>query len=129
MSIVIGKYIQKQDEVMYNFSFQYAASFEQLLVPAGEYDIVMYEGRGYGAINYSGTVISGNVGGKPGDKTHYAAHIYDYEVARKILEGDDRYSLMPDYTAVWHTFISPYDGKELTIPHLADKDGNLIDRL
>ena len=100
--VLIGSVTLRKDTVMYNGSFQYAASFEELLVPEGEYPIYAYKDdlveqdghkklgwRNY--IGYEGTVMRGNVGGRPGEHTYYHAMIYDYELARLFYDGHDKH--------------------------------------
>ena len=124
--VLIGSITIKKDTQMFNGQFQYAASFEELLVPAGEYPIYTDEAdlrfengtarlgwRNY--IGYEGTVIRGNVGGKQGDRTRVDEHIYDYELAKLFLDGHDKngneYTLFDN----WYLTIREchYEGKRL----------------
>lgn len=95
--VIIGKAILKKDVVMED-SFQYAESFERILVKAGEYPIYSYEvdlkhrdgvtmlgWRNH--IGYEGTVIDSNVGGKAGEKRTYYTCLYDYELAEMFFNG------------------------------------------
>ena len=110
--VLIGTVTLEHDVIMENREFQYAASFEQLEVKAGEYPIYAYESdlnwrkdgtkelgwRNY--IGYEGTIISSNVGGKKGDHGYYHTHIYDYQLAEYFTEGH----MVPYGAATWRYF-------------------------
>ena len=139
--VLIGTVSLNHEKVMTNLQFQYAASFEELLVPEGEYPITAYEGdlvtrngvtalgwRNY--IEFEGTVIRGNVGGKPGDKTSYCPMEYDYDLAELFLKGHtysdgvlSTFSLRPEWDIVIHDFISDFDGQRKFVLGIRLKDG------
>lgn len=129
--VLIGTVTLERDQVVWNNQFQYAASFEQLLIPAGEYPIYAYESdlkkdkegrltlgwRNY--IGYEGTVISGNIGNKPGAHSRYDVMTYDYILAGRFLKGYDYYGsqgtkmvyqLRPAWTLEVHDFV--YENRE-----------------
>lgn len=80
-------------------------------------------------IGYEGTVIDGNVGGKPGDSTRYDLMIYDYNLADHFLDGhsyDDvrkTYELRPEWGIELHDFISSIDNRRIFIKKIVLKDG------
>lgn len=122
--LIVGYCTVKKDEMMYNRSFQYAASYEDVLVPAGKYPVVAFKDdllkdggkmklgwRNY--IEYEGTVVASNVGGKPGEKTYYCPMIYDYQLAQYFLNGGDEtvgwnerheYELAPEWELNIHEY-------------------------
>lgn len=142
--ILIGTITLEKDVVMYNMQFQYAASFEQLNVPAGEYPVYAREdglqtrqGRTEvkdGYIGFEGTVLAGNVGGKPGEHSHYNQMWYGYNMAECFLNGHDyndnvRYDVRRDWVLrpEWGLEItdinSCIDGRRLFSLNIALKDG------
>ena len=136
--VLIGKVIVDNDVEMVNTQFGYAASYERLMVKKGEYPIYAYENdlkrsgsvlgwRNF--IGYEGTVIDGNVGGKPGDSTRYDLMIYDYNLADHFLDGhtyDDvrkTYELRPEWGIELHDFISSIDNRRIFTKNIVLKDG------
>ena len=140
--VLIGTVTLEKDQVMWNNQFQYAASFEELLVPAGGYPVYAYEGdldrrrgdvrlgwRNY--IGYEGTVLSGNIGNKAGDHSDYHLMVYDYTLAEHFLNGhgywneiryDNRmtWSLMPQWTLKLEEW--EYEGERHFSVHVVRKD-------
>lgn len=103
--VLIGTVTLEKDQVMCNTQFQYAASFEELLVPKGEYPVYAYEGdlnrnrgdvslgwRNY--IGYEGTVLRGNIGNKIGDRSRYDLMVYDYTLAEHFLKRHGYWDLI-----------------------------------
>lgn len=140
--ILLGTVTLEKDVVMYNNQFQYAASFEQLNVPKGEYPIYTYESNlkkrdgkiGLGYLNFlgfEGTVLSGNIGNKPGDHSYYHLCTYEYMLADHFLEGYDyydkiiraTYELRPEWGIELHDFVSSFDGKRCFTKNLFLKEG------
>lgn len=142
--ILIGTITLEKDVVMYNNQFQYAASFEQLMIPAGEYPVYAREDgldtrRGRtevkdGYIGFEGTVLAGNVGGKPGEPSSYHQMWYGYNLAECFLNGHDynnnvRYDvrrdwvLRPEWGLDITDFNSGIDGRRLFSLNIALKDG------
>ena len=137
--IKIGTVTVTRDEEMWNNQFQYAASFEHLLVKAGTYPIYTYESHlekrngkvrldGAGFIGFEGTVIASNVGGKPGHPTSYHIHTYNYLLAHSFLEGHDfhyrhEYELAPEWGIEIHDFVSSFDNKRVFCLDIILKDG------
>ena len=141
--VLIGTVEIERDVVMWNNQFGYAASFEQLTVPKGVYPVYAFTGdlardkngkvslgwRNY--IGYEGTIISGNVGGKPGDHTDYHLMIYDYSLAEYFLEGYSyydktvrmTYELRPEWGIELHDFVSSFDNKRIFTKSIFLKDG------
>ena len=129
--VLIGTVEISEDVVMYNRSFQYAGSFEDILVKKGIYEImadstdldryddnrdVRLGWRNY--IVYKGTVVASNVGGKQGDETKYCQHSYAYMLAEDFLKGHKyigsakyTYRLRPE----WGITVSDsvYDGERI----------------
>ena len=93
--IMIGKVILEKDAIMMNTSFQYAASFEELKVPAGEYliytyfdDLTIRHEKIYvdcAYTEYKGTVTRGNVGNSIGSEGEYHPYHYSYSLADCFL--------------------------------------------
>lgn len=94
--VLIGTVTLEKDLIMLNTSFQYAASFEELKVQKGVYQIYSYESEfvkrkngeiilDMAFIEYHGTVTRGNVGNNPGDQACYAPYIRDYDLAEYVL--------------------------------------------
>lgn len=142
--ILIGSITLEKDVVMYNNQFQYAASFEQLNVPAGEYPVYVREDDLYtrrsrievkdGYIGFEGTVLAGNVGGKPGDHSSYHQMWYGYDMADCFLQGHDynnalrydvrrEWKLRPEWGLEISDFISSIDGKRLFSLGITLKEG------
>lgn len=139
--ILIGTVTLDRDTVMWNNQFQYAASFEQLEVKAGEYPIYTYEsnlkernGRYYpdylNFLGFEGTVISGNIGNKPGDHSSYHLCVYEYQLADYFLNGHEyfnkmtrgEYVLRPEFGIELHDFVSSIDGRRIFTLSLYVKD-------
>ena len=140
-SILVGTVTLDHETVMENYSFQYAASFEKLSVPAGTYPIVCdhtnYDRKDRTALSgfcymlFKGTCLAGNVGTKVGDPTYYAAHIYDYELARKFIDGSKfsyptryTYELRPEWEIELEDIV--YNGKRIFGFDIVLKDGETI---
>lgn len=141
--VLLGTITLERDVVMYNNQFQYAASFEQLNVPKGEYPIYTYESNlkkdkdgkvrlGYlNFLGFEGTVLSGNIGNKPGDHSRYDLCVYEYTLADYFLDGYDYYNkiiraeyvLRPEWGIELHDFVSSFDGKRCFVKALYLKDG------
>lgn len=142
--ILIGTITLEKDVVMYNNQFQYAASFEQLNVPAGEYPVYALEcgletrrGRTEvkdAYIGFEGTVLAGNIGGKPGEHSSYHQPWYGYNMAENFLQGHDynnaihydvrrEWTLRPEWGLEISDFNSCIDGKRLFSLSIALKDG------
>lgn len=141
--VIIGYVTLPKDTEMHNNQFEYAASFEHLLVPAGKYPIYAYakdldRSRGYvrlgwrNYVGYEGTVIASNVGGKPGEKTGYHLMTQDYILADAFFNGHDaclhyldrrEYELRPEWTIKVHDFVSSFDGKRVFMAEVVLKDG------
>ena len=140
--ILLGTVSLERDVVMWNNQFQYAASFEQLNVPKGEYPVYTYESNlkkrhgkvelGYlNFLGFEGTVLSGNIGNKPGDHSRYDLCVYEYTLADNFLEGYDyydkttraTYELRPEWGIELHDFVSSFDGKRCFVKSLFLKDG------
>ena len=137
--VLIGTVIIDSDMIMYNNQFQYAASFETLKVPAGEYPIYSYEndilrinGKAYlgwrNYIGYEGMVMEGNVGGRPGDKSYYHQIVYDNDLAALFLNGHEymecnlvKYKLRPELTLTVNDF--NYDDDRFFSLRVVLKDG------
>ena len=130
--VLFGTVSIDRDVQMHNNQFQYAASFEDLLVPAGEYPIYAYEddlehrgGKTYlgwrNYIGFEGTCLRGNIGNKPGEHTSYHVMVYDYDLAECFLHGHDypisgstvmyTYKLLPKWQLEVRDF--EYDGERL----------------
>lgn len=141
--VLIGYARLEKDVEMTNTSFSYAADYERLLVAKGEYPIYAYlddleaekDGkirlgwRNY--IGYEGTVIDGNVGGKPGDATSYHQMNYDYILAELFYQGHDYielvqedYILRPEWGIELRDFC--YDGKRNFTMKIVLKDSESI---
>lgn len=137
--VIIGTVTVTKDKEMYNYQFQYAASFERLLVKAGTYPIFAYESdiekkngqthlgwRNY--IGYEGTVIASNVGGHPGEVTCYNQMVRDYTLADLFVKGynrdwDEEFELAPEWGIELVDFISIYDNKRIFLKKIVLKDG------
>ena len=136
--VLIGKVNVERDVEMVNTQFGYAASFERLLVKKGEYPIYAYasdlelNGSMLGwcnCIGYEGTVIDGNVGGKPGEPTSYHMMIYDYNLADRFLDGSrydngvrETYELRPEWGIELRDFVSSFDNRRVFIKRIVLKD-------
>lgn len=134
---LIGYTTLKNDRVMHNNQFEYAASYEELTVKAGTYPIYVrkYDLRDqkvYGAYyGYTGTIIDSNVGGKKGDTTRYDLYTYGYSLAEDFLNGYRKFSLTGfDRDEVtlrdeWELYIADfyYDGERIFCLELRLKDG------
>lgn len=139
--VLIGTVTLEKDQLMYNNQFGYAASFEELLVPAGEYPVYAYAGdlkhdkdvrlgwRNY--IGFEGTLLRGNVGGKPGEHTFYNLMVYDYSLAEHFLKGYSYYDVIHcDNRETWkldpHWTLKledwEYDGERHFSVHVVKKD-------
>ena len=137
--VLIGTVTLERDTKMENRSFQYAASFEDLLVPKGTYSIYTYaddlarcNGKihvsGFCFCEYAGTVIAGNVGGEKGDTTQYGQAVRYYELADDFEKGFeyrklDRfdYELRPEWGLELREY--EYDGKRHFVKDIVLKDG------
>lgn len=136
--VLIGKVIVDNDVEMVNTQFGYAASYEVLKVKKGEYPIYAYENdlersgsvlgwRNY--IGYEGTLIDGNVNGKPGDSTRFDMMIFDYDLADNFLNGHTyanvrkTYELNPEWKIELHELISSIDDRRVFIKKIVLKDG------
>lgn len=149
--IRIGSVTLENNVVMDNLQFQYAASYERLEVPQGTYPIFVYadDVRNYDGkiqldwrnyIRFEGTVISGNVGGNPGDHTTYSVMTYDYILADYFMKGytdiyDDydrhkrvrcNYELAPEWGIEINDFISCIDGKRMFAKRIFLKDSDNV---
>lgn len=148
--IRIGSVTLENDVVMENQQFQYAASFERLKVSQGTYPIFVYaddvrkvdgkiqlDWRNY--IRFDGTVISGNVGGEPGEHTTYSVMTYDYILADYFIKGysDIRdeadgkrvrcnYELAPEWGIEIDDFVSGIDNKRCFAKRIFLKDSNNV---
>lgn len=142
--ILIGTITLEKDVEMYNNQFQYAASYEKLNVPKGEYPIYTleseieerrgrYEVKG-AYLGFEGTVLSSNVGGKPGEHSYYSQFGYGYSMAQMFLDGHDysdgfckgirrEWTLRPEWKIEISDFNSCIDGKRLFSLSLALKEG------
>jgi hypothetical protein len=140
--VLIGSVILERDTVFHNNEFQYAASFEELKVPKGEYPVYAYESevvkrgdrtiiaRG-GYIGFEGTVLSGNIGNKPGEHSSYHPFSYDFMLADHFVEGHSYYNkidraewvLRPEWGIVLNDNISSFDGKRYFTKDIFLKDG------
>ena len=97
--VLVGYVTLEKEHVFHNNQFQYAASFEELKVPAGTYPIYTYQselkerdGRVIvddAWIGYTGTIIASNVGGKPGNKGEYHQYRRGYCLADAFLDGHE----------------------------------------
>ena len=136
--ILIGKVTVDNDVEMINTQFEYAASYEKLLVKKGEYPIYAYandlkhNGTALGwrnFIGYEGTVIDGNVGGNPGEPTSYHVMTYDYILADHFLDGHtyhngrETYELRPEWDIELHDFISSIDNRRVFTKKIVLKEG------
>lgn len=140
--VLIGTVEIERDVEMFNNQFGYAASFEQLKVEKGIYPIYAYEGdlkreggkvrlgwRNY--IGYEGTLIAGNVGGKPGEHTSYHLMVYEYTLAEHFLSGHSyydkvvrmTYELRPEWTLELGDYISSYDNRRHFYTEVVLKEG------
>ena len=137
--VLIGTVVLDRDTEMHNASFSYAADFEDVLVPKGEYPIFAYEvdievgkdgGKQLGRnafFGYEGTVLRGSFGGV-GTHTSYNADVYDYELARMFIEGHDskfhkEYRLRPEWYPKLVEAKSILDGRRIFTYDLCLKDG------
>lgn len=138
--VLIGTVTLEKDCPMVNGQFSYAADYERIAVTKGEHPIYAYADdlektadgktrlgwRNY--IGYDGTVIDGNVGGKPGDKTSYHKMAYDHTLAQLFFEGHEyiqnvrmNYELRPEWGIELRDFV--YDNKRHFTMHIVLKDG------
>lgn len=130
--ILLGTIALERDTVLMNTSFQYAASFEELKVEKGEYPIYTYASDlrktrdgilevDCAYFGFEGTVLRGNVGGKPGDHTYYSTYVRGYDLAQYVLDGHKYFNKIDRATielrAEWELkvsdFISSYDNKRV----------------
>ena len=134
----IGWFVLKED-TEYRNTFEFAAWYEDVLVKAGRYPVIVHdyqvneEGRvdgfigsvyvtmpgtvvrDYFAAHYCGVPISDyddyKNAGKP---SQYTMHVYMYNLAADVLNGGGKYELFPEYEAREIHFVSDIDGRELT---------------
>lgn len=141
--LLIGYTTIEKDRVMHNNQFSYAASFEDLLVKAGKYPIYTYkdELRNYGDriivegayYGYTGTVVAGNVGRKPGEESRYDLYTQGYCLAEEFLKGykylgvstieSDGMELLPEWGLYIADFNSERDGRRIFCLELIKKPG------
>lgn len=140
--VIIGTVTVNHDTEMHNNQFEYAGSFENLLVKAGTYPIYAYEKdlvktkdgkvmlgwRNY--IGYEGTVLEGNIGNKVGSQSSYHLMIYNYSLADCFTEGrrcdkyhDETYDLWHEWGIVLDDFVSSIDGRRIFTKDVVLKDG------
>ena len=136
----IGWHELKKDTVMHNNDFPTAAWYEDILVKAGRYPIVVYnaqhgeDGRlssssPNGAyILYEGTIVDDNFQslyyGMPisdydgkknaGKPSSYHPFYYMFMLASAVMSNPDEFILLPEYEARDAEFVSTYDGKKYT---------------
>ena len=144
--ILLGTITLERDTVLMNTSFQYAASFEELKAEKGEYPIYTYvrdlrktrdgklevEDAFFG---FEGTVLRGNVGGKPGDHTYYSPYVRGYDLAQYVLDGYTYFNkidratieLRPEWELKLNDFISSYDNRRVFCLDVVLKDGAEIE--
>lgn len=140
---LVGTVTLDRDTEMTNTSFQYATSFETLLVKAGTYPIYVYaddirRGRlGRVArsvlIDYTGEVLAGNVGKKIGSISDYFQCWYGYEMADAFLKGrpglttnkwyDYHFAIRPEWTVQVADFVSDFENSRIMCLELLLKDG------
>lgn len=140
--ILLGTITLEQDTVMMNLSFQYAASFEELTVPKGEYPIYTYASDmrtdkngvkevGCAYYGFKGIVLRGNVGGKPGETTYYSPYQRGYSLAEELISGHVYFNkidradleLRPEWGIEISDFISSFDNKRCFSLGIVLKDG------
>ena len=135
---MIGTVKLDRDTVMTNTSFSYAADWQQINVPAGEYPIYGYKTMNYDGkvhvdwqnyIGYEGTICGGNVG-TIGDKAHYCVQSYGYSLAQHFIDGHAYegytridFTLRPEWGIVISDFVSSFDNKRIFVLGLELKDG------
>lgn len=130
----IGWYVLKEDTIFRDNSYQCAAWYQDINVPAGQYPVYSY---GYcydnklddlsivckldGIVTQSdfsshfGGVRYGNkVDEEKGKKSTYILSPYAHALARWILKGDSNYELLPEFEAREIRFTSSIDGEEHT---------------
>lgn len=137
--VLLGKVVIDQDIEMHNMDFEYAASFEDLLVKRGEYPIYTYESSlkedggkirltGYrNYFGYEGTVLASNVGGKKGEHTTYTPSTYAFMLAEMFVQGHDayfkkEYVLRPEWEIEIEDYISSCDDKRHFMFNIVLKD-------
>lgn len=131
--ILIGTVNLDRDTEMFNNAYEYAASFENVLVPAGTYPVYCYSSdikpRGErlvldgGYLGYEGTLLSGNVGGKPGDHTDYHPRAYNFMLAEWFFNGyvhiyeqpytTKVFELRPEWRLDLADFFSAFDNRRV----------------
>jgi len=139
--ILIGKIVLTKDIEMHNNQFSYAADYEDILVPAGEYPIYTYwedikkDGDDLVVwdscyIGFEGKLIRGTLGGKKGDHTEYHQMNYAYTVADFFLNGEPiisskylytKYILNPEWSLRIDDFT--YDGERVLRIEIFTKKG------
>ena len=139
--VLIGTVTLEKDLIMLNTSYQYAASFEELNIPKGEYQIWADEsdlhrrkdGHLYADsmfIEYKGTFTRGNVGNKIGSNSEYRPFLSGYNIAQWFLNKHNylekewwakEFILDNSWTIIVDDFIS-FDGSRVMMLDIVLKD-------
>ena len=137
----IGWFNLKEDREFTNL-YECAAWYENVMVKAGRYPVVVHDyrirdvddgkevdgfiGSAYTSLpgiitsDYFGSLFCGVPVGtydgsqNAGKKSQYTMHSYLYSIAHSVLDGEDKWELLPEYEAREINFISCIDGKECT---------------
>ena len=148
MKFQIGYINIKKEEVFTN-TFETAAWYEDIIVPAGRYPIYAEKFRyneatnkiepiidGWITYHIDGTIHSDNFqslfcgvpfgesydGAKNKGKTAtYHAQTYPYIIAKSIIEGRGDFELLPEFEAITDNFISHYTGEKITVHKIIKK--------
>jgi hypothetical protein len=148
MKFQIG-YINIEKEQVFTNTFETAAWYEDIIIPAGKYPIFAEKFRynevtkkiepiidGWITYHLDGTIKSDNFqslfcgvpfgvcydGAKnKGKPATYHAQTYPHIIAESILSNSGNFELLPEFEAIEYTFNSPYTGEKITTHRIIKK--------
>lgn len=137
MKTQIGWYIVEKDTVFHNQNFSFAAWWEDIEVKAGKYPVYAYDmkvgndGRvtsnqvyasmdgtivaDYFASHYYGMPISDyDTKKNAGEPSQYSVSTDTNAMAERIMQGDGKWELLPEFELRKYEYLSWYDNKVKT---------------